>query len=113
MRRFRFFFVLLLIALLSHCSEEGKQPKMTPLSQDEEYLVHAYTRVLEARSLASINALRAESLFARLDSTIDTLRIANTIRELDRDPDRWIIVFENIETILKQSSQGHKLEETR
>jgi hypothetical protein len=102
-----------MIVLLSHCSDGGRQPKITSLSADEKYLVDAYTTVLEVRGASAVNALLAESLFARLDSTIDTLRIANTIRELDRDPDRWIVVFENIETILKQSSQGQELEETR
>lgn len=67
------------------------------LSENEVYLVDSYVKVRQASDMHSVNALKSDSLFAALDSTIDTLRIANTIRELNMDPDRWVLVFRNIE----------------
>jgi hypothetical protein len=55
----------------------------------------------------------ADSLFARLDSTIDTLRITNTIKALNETPDRWAFVFLEIEKALRNSSHRGNLEDTR
>jgi hypothetical protein len=67
------------------------------LSENENYLVESLVKVREARDEYSVNALISDSLFTFLDSTIDTLRIANTIRELNLDPDRWVLIFRKIE----------------
>jgi len=67
------------------------------LSQNEVYLAESYAKVRQASDLYSVNAFKSDSLFAVLDSTIDTLRIANTIRELNLNPDRWVLVFRRIE----------------
>jgi hypothetical protein len=83
--------------LSSYCTGPDSQTKIAELTEEESYLVDAYLAVAEARDLHGVSYLKSESLFTVLDSTIDTTRIANTIRELNRAPDRWIAVFENIE----------------
>jgi hypothetical protein len=98
--------VSLAVLCSSYCTAPDSQTTITALSPDEAYLVEAYVRVAEARDLYPISPLKSDSLFAALDSTIDSLRIANTIRDLNRDPDRWIVVFKSIERRLGTPSQG-------
>ena len=52
------------------------------LSEDEKYLIDAYVDVKQARSNYPHHPAVAESLFTVLDSTIDSVRIANTIRDV-------------------------------
>ncbi|UCH82898.1 MAG: hypothetical protein JSW50_10515 [Candidatus Latescibacterota bacterium] len=89
--------VLLLVIVTSYCTPSENQTEIMELSPDETYLVDSYLAVREASDLYSVNVLISDSSFAALDSTIDTLRIANTIRELNSDPDRWVLVFRSIE----------------
>ena len=98
--------VSLAVTCSSYCTTPGGQTTNADLSPDEAYLVEAYVKVTEARDSHPLSPLESDSLFAAFDTTIDTLRIANTIRELNRRPDRWIFVFQNIERRLETSSQG-------
>jgi hypothetical protein len=85
---------------------------MPELTEEETYLVDTYLGLAEARDRYTVNYLESESLFTMLDSTIDTTRIANTIRELNEDPDRWLAVFETIERRL-EADDGSELEDPR
>ena len=76
------------------------------LSEDEAYLVEIYRNIADARNQHPVNYLKSESLFTMLDSTIDTLRIANTIQELNDAPDRWILILQTIEQGKRNTSQG-------
>lgn len=75
------------------------------LSPDETYLVDAYVKVREATELSYVSPSKSDSLFAVLNSTLDTLRISNTIRELNHHPDRWALVFRSIEEKTQRSSE--------
>jgi len=94
--------VAILVALHPACGGKDKEPpaKIT-LTPDEEYLIDTYVKIVEARDLFPADSLQAYNLFARLDSTTDTLRIANTIRALNRTPDRWIAVFKELDEKLQ------------
>jgi hypothetical protein len=89
--------VIALVLLSSYCTGPDNQQKIPGLSEEERYLVDAYLKVVEARDLYAVSYLKSDSLFTMLDSTIDTTRIANTIRKLNGEPDRWLAVFESIE----------------
>jgi hypothetical protein len=102
----RVFLIAGLVFVSSYCTDDESQTEITALSEDEAYLVETYVKLAEARDLRSITYFKSESLFAAIDSTIDTLRIANTIRALDTDPERWILVFRSIEETLGVSPQG-------
>ena len=104
--------VIAVVLLSSYCTGADNQPKIPELSEEEIYLADAYLMVADARDLHAVNYLKSESLFTVLDSTIDTTRIANTIRDLNEDPDRWLAVFERIQREL-DSSQGRELEDPR
>jgi hypothetical protein len=98
--------------LSSYCTGPDSQTKIAELTEEEGYLVDAYLSVVEARDLHAVNYLKSESLFTMLDSTIDTTRVANTIRELNKEPDRWLAVFKSIERELG-ASQGRESEDTQ
>ncbi|NIM19077.1 MAG: hypothetical protein GTO51_01685 [Candidatus Latescibacteria bacterium] len=102
-----------LVLLLGFCSNERKSASQRPLTADELYLIEAYVSVNSARILHQKDPLKAESLFTRLDSTLDTLRISNTIRALNVQPDRWAIILQEIEKALRESPYRGNLEETR
>ena len=104
--------VIALVLLSSYCTSPDTQTEISDLTDDETYLVNAYVRVAEARDLHAVSSLESESLFTVLDSTIDTTRIANIIRDLNTHPDRWLLIFQSIGQDLS-SSQGNGSEETR
>lgn len=83
----------------------------TELSSDETYLVETYVKIADARDLHTVNYLKSESLFTVLDSTTDSLRIANTIRGLNMDPERWLTIFRSIEQTRKARTQGQESEQ--
>lgn len=98
--------IILVTCLSSYCTSPDKQTELKALSPDEAYLVDSYVRIAAARDMAAATPLKSDSLFAALDSTIDTTRIANTIRTLNVDPDRWILVYEAIERGARDAGGG-------
>lgn len=101
-------------ALATGACEGGNDDGTGPvaLSEDEKYLIDAYVEVKNARSYYPQNPVEAESLFTVLDSTIDSVRIANTIRDVNKTPERWLLILEEIEKRLreqgKQPGQGRR-----
>lgn len=95
------------LALATGACKSGDDDGAGPvaLSEDEMYLIDAYIDVKDARSYYPQNPIEAESLFTVLDSTIDTVRIANTIRDINRTPERWLVILEEIEKQLR--AQGN------
>ena len=108
-----FLLIILAISLTSFCGNDEQAYQDQALTEDEHYLVQAYVKVSDARDHLFTDPIVGDSLFARLDSTIDTLRITNTIEALNEAPDRWAFVFLEIEKALRNSSHRGNLEETR
>ncbi len=100
--------IALVTCLSSYCTSPDKQTTIMTLRADEAYLVDSYVRIAGARDLAAATPLKSESLFAALDSTIDTTRIANTIRALNEDPNRWILVYRTIEDDLERARKAQE-----
>lgn len=90
----------------SYCTHPDRQKTNATLTADESYLVDAYARIARARDIRSVTYAKSESLFTLLDSTLDSTRIAMTIDHLNRDPDRWLLVFRSIERELVAPPQG-------
>lgn len=105
--------VAAMVLVSSYCSHGGRQTENLGLSSDETYLVDAYVRIARARDLHSVTYLESERLFAALDSTIDTTRISNTIRELNLNPERWVAVFRSIEQAMESDSSRLSSEKDR
>ena len=91
------------LALATGSCEGGDGDGTGPLalSEDEKYLIDAYVDIKHARSNYPHNPVVAESLFTELDSTIDSVRIANTIRTVNQEPERWLAIYEEIEQLLQ------------
>jgi hypothetical protein len=84
---------------------EGNQQDTRAFSADERYLIEAYLDIKNARSYYPRSPAVAESLFTVLDSTIDSVRIANTIQKVNQVPERWALIFEEIEQQIRERSQ--------
>jgi hypothetical protein len=115
-RRTRILFAALAVAFIAvsaSCSrKEAKQPGDRPLSDNERYLVEVYARIQRARAFYPAHPEIAESLFAALDSTTDTTRVANTIRETNRTPERWAAIFKAIDQALREPGEPERSEQT-
>jgi hypothetical protein len=108
--------VAALVFVSSYCTDRESQTEIEKISEDEAYLVDTYVKLVQARDAYSVSYFKSESLFALIDSTTDSLRIANTIRQLNLDPDRWVLIFRNIEQAMdtvSQGSQGKESEQRR
>jgi hypothetical protein len=96
-------FIVLLVTA-GACGKKDQAAVNQHLTKDEQYLINSYARIIHARDLHSSNPAKAESLFAVIDSTTDTLRIANTINSINKDPNRWIYIFEVLENRIQRQS---------
>ena len=105
---FRRFLITILGALLiSHaaCTDKGSQLEQSKMSDDEKYLVLIYAQLRYAESFYPDQPEIAESLFTKMHSSMDSVRIANTITELNKTPNRWVLVFREIEEMLEEASK--------
>jgi len=105
--------VVALVLVSSYCTRRDNETKNVALSTDEAYLVDAYVRIAEAQDVRTVSYAKSESLFAALDSTIDTTRVSNTIRKLNSNPDRWVLVFRSIEQAMGLDRGTSESEERR
>lgn len=97
----RILLVILLTSGIATCSGGGGGDSAKDLNLDEWYLVDTYIRIARARDMYSRDSALAETLFAAIDSTIDSTRIANIIEEIGSDPERWIPIFRAIDEGLR------------
>lgn len=110
----RVLFVLiaaLATVLMVSCDRGDEQRQAADFSEDEQYLIDAYVKIKRASADYLNQREVAENALARLDSTIDETRIANTIQMLNKNPERWADVFREIETILREVPDKKELEE--
>jgi hypothetical protein len=103
--------VLLGCAIIA-CDQKSSQPELNELTADEEYLVDAYVDVKLAQQYYPHQEELADSLFADLSATVDTVRIARAIAQLNETPDRWAAVYQAIEERLREE-RGRSLQRTR
>ena len=82
------------------------------MSDNERYLVDVYVKIQRARAFYPGQPEIAESLFAALDSTTDTTRVANTIRETNLAPERWAAIFDAIDKKLGEPGEQERSEQT-
>jgi hypothetical protein len=99
-------FCLAVAVAIASCGRRGAdRADSRELSKDEIYLIDAYVEVLRARSHYPHKPAVADSFFAVLDSTIDSVRIANIIRDVNQEPERWVVMFEEIERKLQELAE--------
>jgi hypothetical protein len=96
--------VLLVLALscaIIACDRKSSQPESPQFTEDELYFISAYVDVRRAGSYYPHQPLIADSLLAGLSTSVDTVRIAHTIAQLNTNPDRWAAVYQEIENRLR------------
>ena len=99
-------FCLAAAVAIASCGRQGTdRADSQELSKDEIYLIDAYVDILRARSHYPHKPAVADSFFAVLDSTIDSVRIANIIRDVNQEPERWVVIFEEIERKLREIAE--------
>jgi len=98
-------YALLLSCAIIACDEESSQPESPAFTADEAYFIDAYVEVKRARSYYPHQPSVADSVFAGLSASIDTVRIERTITALNQTPDRWAEVYRAIEDRLRQAGQ--------
>ncbi len=101
---------IILLLLASSCGGGSDHEAPSALSPDELYLIDTYEKIINAQQLYTTDSLMAVSQFTAIDSTTDTLRIANTINKLNSTPDRWVALFKFINERLKKPAAGSRLE---
>ena len=100
--------VALVVTTVSCGRQDADSIDSRELSEDEIYLIDAYLEIKHARGYYPNNPAVADSFFAVLDSTIDSDRIANIIRIVNQEPDRWAVIFEAIEQKFRDLEKQQK-----
>ncbi len=92
--------IVLGLALVVACGGRSR-PAPQPPTGDERYLIETYVQIQRAAGQYRSNPARADSVLAALSARVDSLRIERTLRALDRSPERWALVFQEIERRLR------------
>jgi hypothetical protein len=90
--------LMLALSFLSGC--QGRDPieqkKSRPLSPDERYLVELYMKITEIEEKLQDNPEALEEKRAELREELDLERIRRVLLELEKDPERWLAVYNRI-----------------
>ena len=92
--------------IFTSCSKDNPSQDQETLTNDESYLIDTYIKIIKAENLYQSDSTKAEDLFAAIDSTLDSLRIANTISSLNKKPDRWVNIFRILNEKLKEKPEN-------
>jgi len=100
---YRIFCVLLFAVMVSAsgCRKNDDEPKLVVFNTDETFLIDTYVRIKRARSHYPDHPEVAESLFAIIETNADSVRVARALAAINNTPERWKLVFEEIETQLR------------
>ena len=101
---------LAVLALLA-CTSKPEPLEEAALTPDELYLIDAYTDIRQAQWRFPNEPIAAESLFILLEAGIDTVRVNRTVDALNRTPDRWGKVFEEIQDRLSKPERERNLKQ--
>lgn len=96
--------VAVLVVSTVSCGDKKSQSERPVFTEDESYLIEAYTRIAEARRYYPDQSELADSLFTHLSATIDTTRVQATIDALNQNPERWSDIYSEIERLLQNPS---------
>ena len=87
-----------LLALLPSCqgTDRVEEQKSRPLTPDERYLVDLYTKITEIEENLQDNPDALEEKRRELREEIDLERIERVLIELEKDPERWLAIYNRI-----------------
>ena len=79
--------------------EEQKSRTLTP---DERYLIELYMKITEFEENLQDNPEAAEEKREELRAEIDLERIGRILDELERDPERWLAIYNRIDELKRR-----------
>jgi hypothetical protein len=98
------------IALLVLYSCQSPDPvakeKERTLTPDERYLVDYYTKIIEFEKLLHDNPASREEKRKELDDNLDRERIRRTLAELEKQPERWLAIYNRINELQYRALQN-------
>jgi len=109
-RYLRLFLLLLVAVSALACTSRKANTDQVGFSDEERLLIDAYVKVVHARKYYPHQPIIADSLLSLLSTEIDTVLINNAVAKINNTPDRWLAVFEEIETRLRGPSQDPESE---
>lgn len=104
-------FILIILSILFllpvSCSERtdsDKEIKRT-LTPDERYLVRLYIKIHDFERNLQNNPEELSKKLNQVRQDVDYQRIERTISELEKDPTRWLAVYNRINELLTRDSK--------
>ncbi|MBN1163336.1 MAG: hypothetical protein JXB45_02045 [Candidatus Krumholzibacteriota bacterium] len=79
--------------------------KTKTLTPDERYLVELYLKINELEKNLQDNPADSAKKWEELKQEIDRERVHRTLRELEKDPERWISVYGRINELRQIESR--------
>jgi hypothetical protein len=104
----RILIILLLSAavLLPACQQQDpvEREKNRILTPDERYLIELYMKITEIEENLQDNPEALEEKREELRKEIDLDRLRLVLQELERDPDRWLAIYNRIHVLQSRRS---------
>jgi hypothetical protein len=72
------------------------------LTPDERYIVNLYMKITETEEYLQDNPGEREKKWDELRAEIDSTRVTAILTELERDPERWLPIYNRINELLKR-----------
>ena len=98
--------IILIISasLLFGCQQHDRleEQKSRTLTPDERYLIELYMKITEFEENLQDNPETAEEKREELRAEIDLERIGRILDELERDPERWLAIYNRIDELKRR-----------
>ena len=93
-----------ILLILTACQQRNpvEQEKSKTLTADERYLVDLYMKITEIEENLQDNPEAAAKKRDELKQEIDVERVRKILLELEKNPRRWLVVYNRINELLKR-----------
>ncbi len=99
---------LLMVAIaLQSCERPSQieQEKRRTLTEDERYIVKLYLKITEIEENLQDNPEARKKKWEELRKEFEPARIQRILRDLERDPKRWLAIYGRITEVLERRTQ--------
>ena len=101
--------ILSILFMLTSCCSERTTPDKEitrTLTSNERYLVNLYVKIHEFERNLQNNPEELSKKLSKLEKETDSQRIRLTLSELEKDPTKWLAVYNRINKLLTRNSQN-------
>ena len=98
---------LLTLLLMFSCQNPDPvaKEKQRLLTQDERYLIDYYMKIIEVEKSLHDNPALQEEKRTELDREIDKERIRRTLATLEKQPERWLAIYNRLNELQVRALQ--------